>query len=93
MKKFLKILMFWLNLHSTMVLFKYGIGGCLDTVSKFTFHYGPIQMYKIICTYYGSLEIYIPLWSYSNGTTIIVMPGVVVFTFHYGPIQMLCINY
>ena len=71
-----------------MVLFKSGIKGCLNDVSRFTFHYGPIQIFivriksfvpTIFTFHYGPIQIdKPPVFSINwNG-----------FTFHYGPIQM-----
>ena len=49
-----------------MVLFKSGIKGCLNDVSRFTFHYGPIQIFivriksfvpTIFTFHYGPIQI------------------------------------
>ena len=56
------------HLHSTMVLFKSFSSFILTRTLTFTFHYGPIQMQQsqsCICNF----RIYIPLWSYSNNST------------------------
>ena len=59
------IFLHYKNLHSTMVLFKLARVTRPINIPEFTFHYGPIQIGKKQVR--GSdLEIYIPLWSYSN---------------------------
>ena len=55
---------------------------------KFTFHYGPIQMYIQFWNEFWFYSIYIPLWSYSNRVKSLSRLVVRVFTFHYGPIQI-----
>ena len=53
--------------------------------NKFTFHYGSILIfYSMPAT--SSIEIYIPLWFYSNWIRINSTTIAVSFTFHYGSI-------
>ena len=80
-------------LHSTMVLFKWIPTFLLSLKnSKFTFHYGPIQMKKIKKSLDYTPMIYIPLWSYSNKCDEFIKIVKEKFTFHYGPIQMKTIS-
>ncbi len=53
--------------------------------SAFTFHYGSILIKYSIC-WYWFLQIYIPLWFYSNVLCDIVILSNKKFTFHYGSI-------
>ena len=76
-----------INLHSTMVLFKFNIKINLYCLSIFTFHYGPIQMGYRDKRSSSKINLHstMVLFKFNIKINLYCLS---IFTFHYGPIQI-----
>ena len=76
------------HLHSTMVLFK--------SVFQHLFFHSLAHLHSTMVLFkskwlsykFNKINIYIPLWSYSNEPFVYFLGASILFTFHYGPIQI-----
>ena len=77
------------NLHSTLVLLCYKLGGeASSIVTKFTFHFGSIMFNSFFKIIHHNIVIYIPLWFYYVETFVISTGSTPFsFTFHFGSIM------